>query len=252
MHARLIACAAAVAALTVARPAAADFVNSTTGSFEQVVASNTYQQSSTVICYDGFFLPNSPVVGVSRFDPALGTLIGVTITADFAADWQWAIDLTGDTVLDEQSDAEVNLELELIQFFIGYANGGSTSVLLAENEAPLVNAYASAGEGDPFTSDGNGDLLVGPTDITGIVDLNDFIGVGDVDSLGAYIAYPSGAVDYSLTNLADAFADLNATFGGAGITLEYEYIPVPEPTSLALVGGASLAALRRRPASRIG
>jgi hypothetical protein len=246
MNRRMLFCVSVAAALALTGATRADFMTSTTGAYDEVGASPSYTPYDVGDPGDaGYTLPDKAITGLDQFDPALGTLTGITL--EIEADWYWQIDAYGQSVLDDSQPNSIDFAIDFIQIFIGYnAAGGSTFVLVSADESVEVYPYAEEFEGPAFDSNDNLGTLSGPVDITPQVDLNDFIGLGPVTSLAAFIAYPDGVDQFDIENLDpdETYADLVISLNGADVTLTYHY--VPEPTTMALLGVGAAAIVRRR------
>jgi len=152
-------------------------------------------------------------------------------------------------VIDDSMPHSVDVDADFLSAFIGYApsGGGTTIPLISTDYFPSASCF-----GDPFSgpcSDifGDFELGIGSSVVSGLgsYDLTDFVGIGPVTSLSAIIAVPGDAL-FALDNVSFATAELTAGMLYIDLTVEYEFTPIPEPSTalLALVGVAAF--IRRR------
>ncbi len=208
----------------------------------------TYQDTDTYI--RGWYVPASArniFTGLEKFDPSLGTLTGVALSIDF--DYSYDIAVQAGNVTDPAFNHSVSAAHEdRIVFRVLYRPDSSTSVVLAV-EGPALDTYIAAGDaGAPPASNltqGSGTLTRALLDITELVDLADFIGTGDVEALQIAPHLP-WSLELTLDNLDAASAQINALQSPGTVSLQYTYIPVPEPASLALIALGSLLLCKRR------
>lgn len=181
--------------------------------------------------------PTTPVINLSKFDPALGTLIGVTFDVS-PGDVDWTADLGGDPApgADFMVEFESNLQSDLTYF------NGSSSIVL---EGVVDNIFLSCDgfDGDPcFDSTGNssdfdgiGSFIVPRT--LGDFNLADIVGIGDVENfnIGTTVF---GASFSTLEGMDSIQVFGGADITGAIVTIVYEYTPIPVPAAVWLFGSA--------------
>ena len=200
---------------------------------------------------------DSVVVGIPKFDPSLGTLTDITVFVDDPDAIFYTI-MGG--ISAEESDpglpdftAEVTL---LGDVGVNYETITTVHSILVDDIELSGFCGGMAGEGscgDALLSTGDG-VLEGSESIFTIVDLVDFVGPGDVDSLFVQLFLESTAT-FDLTNAtATATVDYDVFDGDSGVDdpvigVTYTYTPVPEPTSVLLVASAlAMFGWLRRPA----
>ncbi|QQE12988.1 PEP-CTERM sorting domain-containing protein [Planctomycetota bacterium] len=183
-----------------------------------------------------FAFPLSPAtqtVALDQFDPALGTLISVTIeiegevTADITAE--------NDSVLDAPG-----YQISLTANFEAVAPG--TSAVVALNDAwaqALVATDGVPGSGADFHDFGT--LSDDNSNSNSIVSgLAPYIGTGTID------VDVNGSAGFSFSGTTDSSLDISNLAGEGEVTVIYNYIPIPEPASMALLGLGGVAILARR------
>lgn len=181
----------------------------------------------------GFFLEQTPIEGIEKFDSSLGTLTGITIHAEF--DFEMYIEIYTDEqdVIDPNLSHSAEFEADFLQMFIGYSPTGSTSTFVLPEYTSDVFVH---GEGEPFDSGYGEDVVIEFVDetsdvlsLSGVI-LSDWVGAGSVDTIGAYIAIPAGGT-MTLDNVEFAAVDLYADMYHSDLTVTYQFTAVPEPAS---------------------
>ncbi len=216
-----------------------------TGVFSDIFDGASYTSPGSLPT--GFFFAEELVTGVDKFDPAMGTLIGVTVSADFES--SLTFDVFADDVIDDSLPHSVDADADFLSAFIGYSPGGGTSTftLTSADYSPVAFCF-----GDPF--DGPcfdvffEDMVTSGSDLVSSLssfDPSDFVGAGPVTALSAIIAIPGDAL-FSLDNVGSAGANLSAEMRYIDLKVTYEFTPVPEPTTLLLAGLASVGLLAHR------
>lgn len=208
------------------------------GDFADVFVGTSYASTNAGAVFD--LTATQPVTGVAKFDESLGTLVGVTLTADFEVLAELEID--GGGAIDSEAGVAAGFVLEFLRGAIVYRPAGSPTVevLASADQAPGVSCSASASAGACAGLTTGVQSVGGSVELSalGSFDPSDFVGAGDVTALLAELRAPSGGA-FTLTNLSDASADLAATVSRLSLTLEYDFIPVPEPA--AAVGCVAVA-----------
>jgi hypothetical protein len=242
---RLAAALVTSGLLAASAPSSADTVT-WFGQFE-AVSGGSFYSSLDPSDPGSFFLDFSRVVGIPRFDPALGTLTDITLTVDPSAPIQVEIggDLTG--IQDDPGElfaAEAYVDGDYGVYY------DSTSFL----STLLVDFFSAGASCDGGVDDGGcGDSLYGVSDslsgtssILGSVDPADFIGAsGSVESLIVGLFYPVSAEFPVTDNVSEVTLDLffdlyDDGIGEGPIGITYSYEPVPLPPAVALLGPALL------------
>lgn len=215
------------------------------GFFSDFSASDSFFDSGG----GGFFLEQTPIEGIEKFDSSLGTLTGISLHAEF--DFEMFIEIYTDEqdVIDPNLSHSAEFEADFLQVFIGYSPTGSTSTFVLPEFTSDVFVH---GDGDPFDS-GYGDNFVSEivdetSDVLSLsgVSLSDWVGTGAVDTIGAYIAMPAGGT-MTLDNVEFAAVDLYADMYHSDLTVTYQFTAIPEPASGILLSSFVLiAGLTRR------
>ena len=212
--------------------------------------------SSSVDPSDSWLLSASPVTGFTKFDPALGTLNAVLITVQVSADWTLSVDAQDVIDVNEAHSVDFSLATTLDAGVYYQPTNAAVLVSVASDQSfgPAISAYSEEpGPLSDSTSDVFGNYALYVTLTTGsILPSNsdfyapDFVGLGSVAGLDVGIFYPFSGESWVLVNTSGATAYLQGNLQGGEVTLQYDYTPIPEPTSLALLAVAGALILRRR------
>lgn len=211
-----------------------------TGTFSDISDGTTF--FSPGILPTGFFFAEEIVAGIDKFDPSLGTLTSVIVTADYDVSFDFIV--IADDVLDDSLPHSVDVDADFLSGFIGYSpgGGGTTFTLASADFSPFVSCLG--GEFESPCSFGDGDFAAvsdfSSVSTLGDFDPSDFVGVGAVTALSAIIAIPDDAL-FILDNVGSASADLSADMVYLDLTVEYEYTSIPEPSALAIATVSLLA-----------
>lgn len=235
--------------------------------------------STTVPQFSGSATSAQPIVGLGQFDPSLGTLTGITVSAQGNFTVEGSLLAFVDF---EESPHSVDL-FGSYQISIGINLPSGGGLLAANGGGPAFNfvcngaAFESSciNDQDPIQDGGFYDeseqILQRVTD-AGIVD--EFIGTGliseDLLELGLFTFFGSGAIsdgageplfDFDTGDFNPLFQGLENLFiedfrvdfdlGPSNVSIEYEYDPVtvvPVPAAVWLFGSAlvGFAGLSRR------
>jgi hypothetical protein len=197
-----------------------------------------------------------PLTGFQKFDPALGTLTEIRITAEVRA--TFGVGVSAEQVDDENSPFTVRFEdsgSDLLQVSVIYnptgenfgksltidnANSGSAGATGADPldwGAPGGFSFSDstgsefggfAGEGDTPTE---GSLLTSDPDIN----LSDFVGTGTVPGLS--ITYAAQIENTgSLENVPEAFIEVEIGLEPGSVTLQYVYTPAAPAVPTKITG----------------
>lgn len=188
--------------------------------------------AATIGFTDQFALSDAEIAGslsVPKFDPALGTLTGVS----------WSITGAIASILGLQNDSAQAVTLSAftsVDFNIDSAE-------LALGASPDFNVFASTG----LVTLGVGESALFPVTAQTTI-------TGSETPSGAFLL--PGTVDLSFLSTTSfggmgTGSDITisqATDAGVSFSITYEFTPIPEPSSLLLLGGGLLgaAAARRR------
>lgn len=184
----------------------------------------------------------------AKFDPSLGTLTGVTISAS-ATQNAPTLKLTWNGTAASPSNRFLRYAFD----WNSSISQGSTVIASGAAEAP-----ANSDPTSPFTNWGSFALPAGLepgqhvtfSDPSWVVSINNTVNIAAGD-LATYIGLDSVAVDISLTNFF-GISFLNnwnmqlTTTATASVTVEYTYTPIPTPAAASLLGLAGVVASRRR------
>ncbi len=159
----------------------------------------------------------------------------MTVRAEF--DSSYELTVSADDVLDEELSHAVDVDADFLSAFIGYApaGGGTTYTLVSADYTPIASCFGSEFEGPCFDQNGESNFVSDSSDVSslGAFEASDFVGIGLVTTLSAIIAIPGDAL-FFLDNVGSAQAELSAYLFYSDLTVEYEYLPIPEPSALAL------------------
>ena len=217
-----------------------------TGGFPDGFTSAIYSSSDTATPF--FFTLGGMVIGIDKFNPALGILIDITIDVSPAEPITGVMagDLSA-TQIDEMKSFDVVADASA-EFGIFYADPSSSLIPTSLTTTLSIFLGCGGGMGEGGCGDFGDDTLdlFGMPSITGIVDPVDFIGAGRVDSLFVHMFYPetAGWVADNADGTMTIDYDLFGIALGDVITVAYVYTPVPVPLALRLLI-APLAILRR-------
>lgn len=196
--------------------------------------------------FAGYFADRVAITGLQKFDPSLGTLTGVALSVSY--DYTYGLNLTSGPVTDSGQAHQAKADFSNFVFLVGNQIGTNTTVLhqtsLATNSLTAAGAAGAPPAGN--SSSASGTLATSLKNVTGSLNLANFTGTGDVDSIivATYLPY-SGA--FTLTNVDSATAQSSAGRTAGTISLQYTYnTAVPEPATLALTAAAFAGFLRRR------
>ena len=181
--------------------------------------------------------PRTPVTGLSQFDPALGTLTGVSF-AITTGTFEWFADLSGDPSPNAEFEGEFTTS---IQGDLIYTDGSIGRVLYGASDG--IDLFCGGIDPDDSCFDSNNNII----DYAGSGfqvprPLTDFqpgvlVGLGDVPDLS------SGMGIFGTSFPVSDGMDFLEVFGEADIfdaTVEvtYEFTPVPVPAAAWLFGSA--------------
>jgi len=210
-----------------------------------------------------FFLAfDEPILGIPKFDPSLGTLTDITVFVEDTDPIMY--DVAGDimaTEIDPLDSGGFDAGVDVSGGDVGINYEDPSGLTLSPVITDSIDLMGSCGDtpgsgdcGESLFSSAEADgVLEGSSSIFGTVDLADFVGPGDVDSLFVQIFLPTTAMFTTMN--ADAVVDFDLdVFAGFSVIGEdivgvtYTFTPIPEPTSLLLAAPALalLVAMRRR------
>jgi len=179
-------------------------------------------------------------VSLGKFDSSLGTLTGVHIeftTALYGANYQFDNDGSSEI------DVNPTLTLDVTDFFTTELNLNGTGIstdgrdffltaftlmTLQPNDGDVVRRFNTGGVDygqwvpDALSATTSGDVAS--------EDIAEYIGTGNFDST----VNPSISLEY--TTSTDVMTDLTAPTGTFTATVVYEYVAVPEPAAMGLLG----------------
>ena len=176
----------------------------------------------------------------AKFNPALGTLLSVTISGNSTFEHQVNMTFVSPSLITVTSFGNA--------IDLGKPDGTSLTKILSKDDI-VAKAYAGPTfpqdfKLDPTTTTGTS----GPLKLTAPGDLAMFTAKTAAESFT--LPALSSARSSFTTNSGNGFGGVN-TRAGVGVTVTFEFAPVPEPSTLAVLGlgAAVLLATRRRLAS---
>ena len=216
-----------------------------TGGFPNGLTSAIYSSSDTPTPF--FFTLGGMVIGIDKFDPALGILIDMIIDVSPAEPITGVMagDLSA-TQIDEMKSFDVFADASA-EFGVFYEHPGNSLIPTSLTTTLSIFPGCGGGVGEGGCGDFGDDTidLFGMASIIGIVDPADFIGAGLVDSLFVHMFYPetAGWVTDNADGEMTIDYDLFGMALGNVIAVNYVYTPIPVPLALWLLV-APLAILR--------
>jgi len=212
----------------------------TSGSFGTFSHGNIYTASDTGA---SVFLEDTPVSGLSKFDPALGTLDAVLFTLHTSADYSYALSTDGPI------DPAFNISADVFGLSsheytaVTWVPGVSGTTVFS---SPVFDGIFPSCTGLGACSDGMGPVTAAVdavgADITTVVSMPDIVGTGSIDPavFTVGVAFPE-ALSFDLVNTAGATLDIMVDYPSGGVVkLEYLFTPVPLPAAVWLLLSALL------------
>lgn len=220
------------------------------GDFDAISDGNSYT-SDDPFDPNSFFLFDSSVVGIPKFDPTLGTLTDIIVS----------INGNNPILIDVFADLDAEQADEMFEFFADayveadaglYYETPDPSIITLISEDASLGASCGGGmfEGGCFDSVGYPSSVAGTVSILDDVDLADFVGAGDVEKLliGLFLGVSAEFLTDNVTLATfDTFFDIY-TDGAPEqpvIELTYVYTPIPIPAAWLLLAPALLMLTRR-------
>ncbi len=217
---------------------------STTGSFSEVYHLSEYIDPGSSSM--NYLSEGSGIVGLQQFDPALGTLTGVTLTANF--DVQVTGTIEAGTSIDPDVDHSVSFyatdgsETGVLTF-IAYNEGATTTPLAQVSidvQPGCTGNESNDGvpcSGDDAVSSAFGDEMAITGDTLNQIGLANLVGTGAVPGLSVESFHPIGSV-FLTENVEpeETVGDIETLISAGTVTLTYEYTPVPVPAAFWLLG----------------
>ncbi len=222
-----------------------------TGAFDTFAAFNIYSPGDGGS--GGFDFEETEITGISKFDPSLGTLTGISLTAQFESIFNVLVLAT--SVIDFGLSHSVDFAADSMQVSIDYSPASSGTTYILHSYESDVSAFCSSGPTiignecfdeffDHYIANDTADVFA----LSELI-LSDFVGEGPVDTLSAMITVPRDGA-FTLDNVSGAEAYAEADMANIDLTVEYEFTPIPEPMTIAMLAGIlSAAAFFLRPRS---
>ncbi len=188
----------------------------------------------------------------NQFNSGLGTLTSIEIIFDLSIDNGWLVADNDDSV-----QASVTIELgataSLSSPHVGLVDASWQPVvgILSASTTNSVTLSADNGDGpgnvDPCAPDG-ATLYGGPDSDSdsGFINAGAFAGYIGAGTYNIIVTV-SELIDLGgLENIEGAFSSVDVLAPGSSVTVNYTYTPVPEPTTMALLGLGSVVLRRKR------
>ncbi|NOY41628.1 MAG: PEP-CTERM sorting domain-containing protein [Planctomycetes bacterium] len=178
--------------------------------------------------------PNSAIVALDLFNPALGTLNFVEL----------AIDGTVQANVTAENDSAIagNMSVNLTGILDATAFGLSAAANIIQAAGPVAVAATDgvSGSGPDFNDFGLVSGTDSDTDLT--------LTVGSFIGPGTFNANVDGSGGFSISGVTDSTLQISSFEGFGTVTVTYNYTPIPEPGTLALGALAlvGMASLRKR------
>ncbi|GAA5483409.1 PEP-CTERM sorting domain-containing protein [Haloferula sargassicola] len=240
----LLACAPSLALAQVSLSETVTY----TGSFG--FGSNSSSLTEADFGTNGIFAEYVIVGGIPKFDPTLGTLTAIRVSAayDFAAEATFEIG----PVIEPLDDWHGGVDSFSFEVGIHMAKTSEPGVhyVLGETSEYFPSSYDvdTGNFSDSSSVIGFHDFSDGETDIISWADTADFVGSGNVEVLKGTIVVPAVG-NFQFNNVEGLYLDTYAEISGGSVMVSYDYLPVPEP-SAALMTMAGLAWVAGRRGSR--
>jgi hypothetical protein len=200
------------------------------------------------------FGPTAVVTGIPKFDPALGTLTGIRVSASY--DYEASGDFFVESVTEPEAfyAAEVFSVIHDLGLYLSRSSSPSTIILLNNLIQVMPESYSIFDPDfeDSFFDFGSWDFSDGEEDIFSSADLSDFVGTGEVTVLDAGVFVPNGG-EFFLENVDSVTLDTFGSMTNGQVQVSYDFVPIPEPGTTVMAFSALALGLRRRrtPGSRI-
>lgn len=188
------------------------------------------------------------VTGIPKFNPALGTLTGIRVSAsyDYEASGDFFIDFL--TEPDSPYSAEVSSLLHDLGLNLRRSSSPGTATVLNNLTQIMPDFYSIFDPDfeDTFFDSGFWDFSDGEEDVFSIADLDDFVGTGEVTVLDAGVFVPAEG-DFFLDNVDSVTLETSGSMTNGQVQVSYDFVPIPEPGTTVMVALSALAiGLQRR------
>ncbi len=217
--------------LLIAAPATLQAASITTsGSFGPFTHTHTYSPGDTG---GGLFLADTPVSGLAKFDPALGTLDAVLFTLHTSAEYSYSLVTDGPVDLELPVAAAVSglsaYDYTAVTWVPGVSGTTVFSAPVFPGIMPACDSFLGGCSDAPGLVTDAVDAV--SADITSVVSMPDILGAGSIDPavFTVGVAFPE-ALGFTLDNTGGATLDVSVAYPGGGVVeLEYLFTPVPLP-----------------------